>query len=35
MKRRTVSVKIHHKTGITAANTVNVEQRKLADFNAF
>jgi len=28
-------VEIHHQTGMTAANTVNVEQRVLADFNAF
>ena len=35
MKRGSVRVEIHHQTGMTAANTVNVEQRVLADFNVF
>jgi hypothetical protein len=35
VKHGSVRVEIHHQTGMTAANTVNVEQRVLADFNAF
>jgi hypothetical protein len=35
MKHGAVTVEVQHRTGITAANTVNVKQRKLVDFNAF
>ena len=35
MKHRTVIVKIQHQAGIRAANTVNMKQRELVDFNAF
>ncbi len=35
MKHGAVTVKIHHKAGMTAANTINMEQRGPVDFNAF
>jgi len=35
MKRGSVTVKIHHQAGVTAANAVNAKQRGLVDCNAF
>jgi hypothetical protein len=35
MKHGSVTVKISHQAGMTAANTVNVKQRRLFDCNAF
>ena len=35
MKHGAVTVEIHHQAGMTAANTVNVKQSGLVDFNAF
>jgi hypothetical protein len=35
MKHSAVTVKIHDKAGMTAANTINVKQCGLVDFNAF
>jgi len=35
MKRGSVTVKIHHQAGVTAANTVNTKHRELVDCNAF
>jgi hypothetical protein len=34
MKHRSVTVAVQHLAGITAANAVQVKQRKLIDFNA-
>jgi hypothetical protein len=35
MKHGAVTVKIYHQAGMTAANTVNVKQRRLVDSSAF